>query len=62
QRGHWNNFRNETFNGVAFPGRGVDGRWFANAPAKGKLRLDYVSTTRPLPGTRPLSSRRFQQV
>lgn len=26
------------------------------------MRLDYVSTTRPFPGTKPLSDRRFRQV
>ncbi|CAN0435373.1 unnamed protein product, partial [Ectocarpus sp. 8 AP-2014] len=62
QRGYWNNFRNETFNGLPFAGRGMEGRWFVNNPPKGKVRLDYVSTTRPFPGTRPLSDRRFRQA
>lgn len=62
QRGNWNNFRNETFNGLPFSGRGMEGRWFASNLRKGKVRLDYVSTTRPLPGTKPLSDRRFRQV
>ncbi|CAM9219645.1 unnamed protein product [Ectocarpus fasciculatus] len=62
QRGYWNNFRNETFNGLPFAGRGMEGRWFVNNPPKGKVRLDYVSTTRPFPGTRPLSDRRFRQL
>lgn len=62
KRGQWNNFRNETFNGVPFLGRGVEGRWFVTMPNAGKLRLDYAATTRPLPGTRPLSVRRFWQV
>ncbi|CAM9700959.1 unnamed protein product, partial [Ectocarpus sp. 12 AP-2014] len=62
QRGYWNNFRNETFNGLPFAGRGMEGRWFVNNPLKGKVRLDYVSTTRPFPGTRPLSDRRFSQA
>lgn len=58
----WNNFRNETFNGIPFPGRGIEGRWFVDMPMKGKLRLDYVATSRPLAGNRPLSNRRFWQV
>ncbi|CAB1101565.1 unnamed protein product [Ectocarpus sp. CCAP 1310/34] len=62
QRGYWNIFRNETFNGLPFAGRGMEGRWFVNNPFKGKVRLDYVSTTRPFPGTRPLSDRRFSQA
>ncbi|CAM9332458.1 unnamed protein product, partial [Hapterophycus canaliculatus] len=62
QRGHWNNFRNETFNGIPFVGRGVEGRWFVTNPPKGKVRLDYVSTTRPFPGSKPLSDRRFRQL
>ncbi|CAM9645182.1 unnamed protein product, partial [Ectocarpus sp. 12 AP-2014] len=45
-----------------FAGRGIEGRWFVNNPLKGKVRLDYVSTTRPFPGTRPLSDRRFSQL
>ncbi|CAM9672708.1 unnamed protein product, partial [Sphacelaria rigidula] len=61
QRGFWNNFRNETFNGHAFPGRGLEGRWFVNMPSKGKLRFDYVSTSRPPRRTCPLSERRFIQ-
>eukprot|EP00903_Cladosiphon_okamuranus_P017705 g16304.t1 len=62
QRGHWNNFRNETFNGLPFGGRGMEGRWFVSNPPKGKVRLDYVSTSRPFPGTKPLSDRRFRQL
>eukprot|EP00752_Nemacystus_decipiens_P004848 g4411.t1 len=62
QRGHWNNFRNETFNGLPFAGRGMEGRWFVSNPPTGKVRLDYVSTARPFPGTKPLSDRRFRQL
>lgn len=40
----------------------MEGRWFVSNPPKGKVRLDYVSTTRPFPGTKPLSDRRFRQV
>lgn len=40
----------------------MEGRWFVSNPPKGKVRLDYVSTARPFPGTKPLSDRRFRQV
>ncbi|CAM9407196.1 unnamed protein product [Choristocarpus tenellus] len=61
QRGNWNNFRNETFMGKPLS-RGLDGPWFIKMPDKGRLRFDYVSTMRSLPGTKPISERRFNQV
>ncbi|CAM9699375.1 unnamed protein product [Discosporangium mesarthrocarpum] len=61
QRGNWNNFRNETFCGHPMP-TGLESSWFTNMPDKGKLRFNYVSTSRPLPGAKPLSQRRFDQV
>lgn len=63
QKGNGTNFRNEMFGKVNkathLP---VDGQWFANAPEHGELRLDYVSTRRPLVGTTPISDARFKRL
>ncbi|RHY90559.1 hypothetical protein DYB35_000552, partial [Aphanomyces astaci] len=36
--------------------------FFQTMPQKGKLEFDYVSTSRPTRGTKPMSDRRYQQL
>lgn len=61
QKGNGTNFRNEMLGqnlNVSVP-MAVSGQWFADLPASGELRFDYVSTKRVLVGTLPLSSGRL---
>ncbi|OQS06210.1 hypothetical protein THRCLA_01739 [Thraustotheca clavata] len=59
QHGNWENFRNELFEGKPII---LTSTFFQNIPNKGKLEFDYVSTSRPKRGTKPMSTRRFQQL
>lgn len=59
QKGNRSNFRNEMLGGNTIV---IDGSWFARCPSSGLLRFDYVSTSRPRQGTRPLSDQRFHRV
>ncbi|EQC36905.1 hypothetical protein SDRG_05733 [Saprolegnia diclina VS20] len=59
QHGNWENFRNELFDGKPVV---LTSAFFQNVPSKGKLEFDYVSTSRPKRGTKPMSTRRFQQL
>lgn len=63
QKGNGTNFRNEMLGqnlNVSVP-MAVSGQWFADLPASGELRFDYVSTKRVLVGTLPLSSGRLRK-
>ncbi|KDO32962.1 hypothetical protein SPRG_02654 [Saprolegnia parasitica CBS 223.65] len=59
QHGNWENFRNELLDGKPVV---LTSAFFQNLPAKGKLEFDYISTSRPKRGTKPMSTRRFQQL
>ncbi|CAK4070843.1 unnamed protein product [Aphanomyces euteiches] len=59
QHGNWENFRNEMVDGKPAI---LTSSFFQTMPLKGKLEFDYVSTTRPPRGTKPMSDRRFQQL
>ncbi|GMH77693.1 hypothetical protein TL16_g07497 [Triparma laevis f. inornata] len=59
QKGNWENFRNETFNGKSIK---LDSNWFTKIPHLGKLKVDYVSTTRAGKAAKPLSERRFSTL
>ena len=59
QKGNWENFRNETFNGKIIK---LDSNWFTRIPRMGKLKVDYVSTTRCGKAAKPLSDRRFKAL
>ena len=56
QKGNWENFRNENLNHET---QKLDSNWFVKIPKFGKLRFDYVSTTRSSKAARPLSQKRF---
>ncbi|ETV96818.1 hypothetical protein, variant [Aphanomyces invadans] len=59
QHGNWENFRNEWLDGKPTI---LTSHFFQTMPQKGKLEFDYVSTTRPTRGTKPMSDRRYQQL
>lgn len=59
QHGNWENFRNEELDGRPVV---LSSAFFRSLPARGKLCFDYVSTTRPRKGMRPMSERRFLQL
>lgn len=59
QHGNWENFRNEELDGRSVV---LSSAFFRALPPRGKLCFDYVSTTRPRKGTRPMSERRFVQL
>lgn len=59
QHGNWENFRNEELDGKPVV---ISSAFFRTLPARGKLCFDYVSTSRPRRGTRPMSDRRFRQL
>ncbi|ETV69364.1 hypothetical protein, variant [Aphanomyces astaci] len=59
QHGNWENFRNEWLDGKATI---LTSHFFQTMPQKGKLEFDYVSTSRPTRGTKPMSDRRYQQL
>ncbi|OQR99349.1 hypothetical protein ACHHYP_06946 [Achlya hypogyna] len=59
QHGNWENFRNEVYDGKPVI---LTSTFFQSVPTKGKLEFDYVSTARPKRGTKPMSTRRFQQL
>ena len=65
QHSNWQNFRNEIWN----DGKKKETKPIVLSPSfwnkqrtSGVLEFDYVSTTRPVPGTQPLSSKRFGQL
>ena len=59
QHGNWQNFRNETWNGKPLA---LSASFWNKQHDPGVLEFDYVSTARPAPATRPLSSRRLGQM
>ncbi|RLN49669.1 hypothetical protein BBJ29_001220 [Phytophthora kernoviae] len=59
QHGNWENFRNEELDGHSIV---LTNNFFHVLPRRGKLCFDYVSTTRPKRGTKPISERRFDQL
>lgn len=60
QKGNYSNFRNEMIgmNHV----EGIDSTWFSRCPQTGKLTLDYVSTTRPRTGIKPILDNRYRAI
>lgn len=56
QKGNWENFRNETMNGRQVL---LNSNWFLKIPRYGKVRFDYVSTTRPGKAAKQMSQRRY---
>ena len=59
QKGNWENFRNERFNDKPIT---LTGRWTLELPKTGILKFDYVSTTRPRTGVKPMSERRYEAL
>lgn len=59
QHGNYSNFRNEQMGALNVK---VTGPFVANCPNFGRLRFDYVSTTRPPQGTKALSTIRFDRL
>ena len=59
QKGTWDNFRNETFNKDVLQ---LNSQWFNHVPQFGKLRFDYVSSTRQGKAVKPMSDRRFKAL
>lgn len=59
QKGNHTNFRNEIYGASIIK---LSGAWLAACPTNGVLKFDYVSTTRPREGTRPISDNRFNNL
>ena len=57
QKGTWDNFRNESINKELLK---LDSHWFNKIPQFGKLRFDYISTTRHSKASKPMSEKRFK--
>lgn len=59
QHGNWENFRNGTVDGAKTI---VTSSFFNKAMGVGKVRFDYVCTTRPKKGTKPMGEKKFAKV
>lgn len=57
QKGNNSNFRNEKMGSSQL--MSLNSSWFASCPSDGILHFDYVSTSRPRQGSRPISNSRF---
>ena len=62
QYGDHLNYRNVQLDGK--PLNGITPAWFAErvCPTRGRLELDYVSTTRPRSGSKPMTDKRFTKL
>ena len=59
QKGNFENFRNENLNQEQ---QKLDSNWFVKIPKFGKLRFDYVSTTKSSKAAKCLSKKRFGKL
>eukprot|EP00596_Hydrurales_sp_CCMP1899_P002257 CAMPEP_0119053686 /NCGR_PEP_ID=MMETSP1177-20130426/74579_1 /TAXON_ID=2985 /ORGANISM="Ochromonas sp, Strain CCMP1899" /LENGTH=504 /DNA_ID=CAMNT_0007033699 /DNA_START=1439 /DNA_END=2954 /DNA_ORIENTATION=+ len=59
QRGDFIPFRNEKLGGMLVA---LNSQWFMKCPNSGVIHFDYVSTTRPLIGVKPLSDTKFKRM
>jgi len=60
QHGNWENYRNGVLNQTLPLGKELTANWFAESmPLYGHMRFDYVSTTLPPKGMRPISDIRW---
>ncbi|GMH75764.1 hypothetical protein TL16_g06867 [Triparma laevis f. inornata] len=59
QRGNWENFRNGTVDGSKV---GISSSFFNKAMGVGKVRFDYVCTTRPRKGTKAMGEGKFAKL
>lgn len=58
QTGNFENFRNATYNGRCI---NLTSTWFLTAPQAGRLHFDFVTTSRPVLGVKPISNRTMRQ-
>ncbi|GMH80133.1 hypothetical protein TrST_g12153 [Triparma strigata] len=59
QRGNWENYRNGTVDGAKV---GITSSFFNKAMGVGKVRFDYVCTTRPKKGTKAMGDGKFTKL